>query len=336
MPEKFTRRVILAAIFILAVAETVQGRSFRVNQIPNGSVNSCSNCHINPGGGGTRNSFGQAVEAGLIGSNVDWGSALASLDSDGDGFTNGQELQDPNGTWTTMLPAPGNPSLVSKPGNAGSIPQSNSNPTLNSIGNRSVAEASTLSFALSASDPDGDSVTFTVNGNPSGSSLSGNTFTWTPGFSQSGTYFTTFTASDGEGGTDSETITITVSNTNRLPVLDPIGDQSIDEGSELTFTLTATDADGNTITFSISGNPAGSSLTADTFVWTPGFDQAGVYVINFFASDAQGSDSETVTVTVNDVNGLPELAAVGDRSVDEGASLSILLSASDPEGEQVT
>jgi len=218
---------LIAVVVVFACAFEAQARSFRVSQIPNGSVNSCSNCHVNPGGGGSRNAFGQAVEAGLISSNVDWGSALATLDSDGDGFTNGQELQDPNGTWQTGQSAPGNASLVFKPGSASSLPPAtNSNPTLTSVGNKNVNEGDILSFTLSASDPNGDSVSFSASNLPSGASLSGTAFTWTPGFSQSGSYTVTFTTSDGEGGTNSESISISVTDVNQDPQLSTIGDRT--------------------------------------------------------------------------------------------------------------
>ncbi len=86
----------------------------------------------------------------------------------------------------------------------------NQPPTLASIGNKTIAEGSLLSFSLSASDADGDALTYSVSGNPGGrlvfrSDSDGFTFTfeWTPGSDDAGSYQVTFTASDGNGGSDS-------------------------------------------------------------------------------------------------------------------------------------
>lgn len=276
------------ALLVLVMGDT-QAKSFRVSQIPNGSVNSCSNCHINPGGGGTRNAFGQAVEAGFIGSNVDWGPTLAALDSDGDGATNGEELQDPSGSWNTGDVTPGSWALVTKPGDASSVPAAANNPpVLAAIGDRSADEGALLSFILTATDSDDDDVSFTVSGAPSGSSLTGATFSWTPSFSQSGTYNVTFTADDGQGDTDSETITITVDDLNQPPELSAIGDQTVGEAEGLSFTLSGTDPDGEDISFSAEDLPTGASLAEVTFEWTPGFDQSGVYSVTFTATDERG------------------------------------------------
>ncbi len=113
-------------IFLISSVGVLIGRSFRVNQIPNGSENSCANCHVNPAGGGTRNPFGLTVQGGFLdgSGNVQWGPALASIDSDGDGFSNGEELQDPNGSWQIGQPAPGDPNLVTNPGIASDFPTS--------------------------------------------------------------------------------------------------------------------------------------------------------------------------------------------------------------------
>jgi hypothetical protein len=120
---------ILFFFVLLAVASStfIVARAFRVEQIPNGGKNACANCHLNPAGGGPRTVFGTEIEHNFLSASgaagqVQWGPALAALDSDGDGFTNGQELQDPAGSWTIGQPAPGNPSLVTRPGDATDFP----------------------------------------------------------------------------------------------------------------------------------------------------------------------------------------------------------------------
>jgi hypothetical protein len=110
-------------IILLFVTSVITARDWRVFQIPNGSKFSCANCHVDPSGGGTRNKFGQDVEKLVSpGSTREfWGLALARLDSDGDGKTNGQELGDPNGTWKAGQSNPGTFSLVSNPGDQASF-----------------------------------------------------------------------------------------------------------------------------------------------------------------------------------------------------------------------
>ncbi len=83
-------------------------------------------------------------------------------------------------------------------------------PILKRIGDQSVPAGVKLTLNLIASDPNGDNLTYSVSGRPAGSWLSGTTFSWTPTSGQSGTYRVTFTVRDGKGGTDTETITISV------------------------------------------------------------------------------------------------------------------------------
>ncbi|MBN1447545.1 MAG: T9SS type A sorting domain-containing protein [Bacteroidetes bacterium] len=124
----------LLLIFLLSLfisATFLVARSFRAPQIPNGTLKSCANCHVNPGGGGTRNPFGQEIEANHLSApgaagQVQWSPALAALDSDGDGFSNGVELQDPEGSWQIGQPFPGDPALVTNPGDPTDFPNTTS------------------------------------------------------------------------------------------------------------------------------------------------------------------------------------------------------------------
>ena len=119
-------------IILVAISTYIVSRPFRINQIPNGANvpnnngDPCLTCHATFGGS-PRNSFGLEIESNFLsvpgaGGNVQWGPDLAAIDSDGDGFTNGEELQDPNGAWSQGQADPGDPNLVSNPGDAQSTP----------------------------------------------------------------------------------------------------------------------------------------------------------------------------------------------------------------------
>ncbi len=180
----------------------------------------------------------------------------------------------------------------------------NESPVLDSIGDQSVNEGEILEFTIAATDQGGDALTYSASNLPSGASFDVDiqTFTWTPDYAQAGTYPNIhFEVFDGEL-TDSEDITITVIDANRAPVLDSIGDQSVNEGETLQFTISATDPDGDALTYTASNLPSGASFDVDaqTFTWTPDYAQAGTYPnIHFEVSDDGMTDSEDITITVN-------------------------------------
>ncbi len=85
----------IVAVCLLMAPESAQARPGWPSSIPN-SNGSCGICHLSAGGGGARNAFGNTVDD--VGG-PDW-SQIYDVDSDGDGFTNGEELCDPMGTWS--------------------------------------------------------------------------------------------------------------------------------------------------------------------------------------------------------------------------------------------
>ncbi len=121
------KQLLFICLTLTTAASDGFSREKRVNQIPNGAKFTCGNCHN--GQGGPRNSFGLAIQSGYLtevnaNGNVIWGASLAGLDSDGDEFSNGIELQDPSGAWTTGNPAPGVYASVTNPGTSTSKPPS--------------------------------------------------------------------------------------------------------------------------------------------------------------------------------------------------------------------
>ena len=91
---------------------------------------------------------------------------------------------------------------------------------------------------------------------------------------------------------------------NQPPVLNPIGNKSVNKGELLTFTISATDADGDNLIYSASNLPKGAYFDplSQTFTWTPRGNQLGAYGgIQFVVSDGNLSDSESINITVDNV-----------------------------------
>ncbi len=109
-------KLLLIITFMFSMSQVLAKPGFP-SVIPNGSENGCLNCH-KFGPGSERNQFGQDfAENGFA-----W-EGLFDIDSDGDGFTNGQELQDPDGLWVEGEEI-GDPELVTLPGDDSDFPTS--------------------------------------------------------------------------------------------------------------------------------------------------------------------------------------------------------------------
>ncbi len=80
-----------------------------------------------------------------------------------------------------------------------------------------------------------------------------------------------------------------------------------------------------------SGEPTGASITAGgDFTWTPTEAQGpGVYTFDVVVSDGIDTDTESITVTVAEVNVAPVLTFIGDQSTDELTELAFTATATD-------
>ena len=249
------------------------------------------------------------------------------------------ELQDGTHTITVQV-ADGNGGSASETVTV-TVNEVNVAPSLASIGPQSVAEMATLEFTASATDDDtiggtADTLTYSLTGTPpTGAAIHQNTgvFSWTPTASQAGQHTITVQVADGTGATDSGDVTVTVSDSNVNPVLASIGPQSVDELATLEFTASATDGDNDTLTYSLTGTPptgAAIDQTTGVFSWTPSELQDGTHAITVRVADGNGgSASETVTVTVSEVNVRPTLDSIGPKSINSLESLTFTANASD-------
>jgi hypothetical protein len=127
---------------------------------------------------------------------------------------------------------------------------------------------------------------------------------------------------------------LTVSS-NQAPALDPIPDQTVDEGSLLTFTTTATGPEpAETITYSLDpGAPAGAAIDPSTgaFTFAPD-DGPASYTVTVRATDnglPALSSTRTFTITVNNVAPTPAIAGAPTTSP-EGTAITLTATATDP------
>ena len=226
-----------------------------------------------------------------------------------------------------------------------SAPSVNTAPVLSSIGNQTAEEGVAKSFAISATDADGDALTFSISGNPTGVTLTDNTDgTASIEISDAvaaGTHSNIIiTVSDGTD-TDTETISITVEAANTAPVLASIGNQTAEEGVAKSVAVSATDADGDALTFSISGNPTGVTLTDNTdgtaSIEISAAVAAGTHSnIIITVSDGTDTDTETISITIEAANTAPVLASIGNQTAEEGVAKSVAVSATDADDDALT
>ncbi len=132
------------------------------------------------------------------------------------------------------------------------------------------------------------------------------------------------TAYGGDDTSDPQTFTITVTPVNDAPVAN---DQSVttDEDIPVGITLTGSDIDGDSLTYSIVSGPPNGSLsgTGPNFTYTPDLNYNGSDSFTFKANDgALDSNVATVGITVNPVNDAPVNGVSGSQATDEDALLT--------------
>jgi len=221
----------------------------------------------------------------------------------------------------------------------------NNAPAIDAIDDAEIQEAQAITIKVSATDADGDTLTYSASDLPAGATFDEvtHTFTWTPGCTQTGEYEIVFTVTDNadESASSTETLIITVTDINCTPEIETIQDQTVTEGEEVNFTVTATDPDGDDVTYTAEDVPTGAVFneTTHTFTWPTDSTDAGEYDVTFTVLDngtPPASTSSTVTITVNESNRAPVFQTSTSHAVSLGNTLEFTVYAIDPNGDTVT
>jgi hypothetical protein len=173
----------------------------------------------------------------------------------------------------------------------------------------STAEDTLVPVILSGSDPGGDPLTCAVVVPPANGTLNGvePDVTYTPSPDFNGTDSFSYVVNDGELNSQPAIVSITVSAVNDAPTASPQA-ASVDEDSELAISLSGSDPDGDSLTYSIVSQPASGTLSGapPAVTYMPNHDFSGSDGFSFAVSDgALESVTARVSITVNAVNDPP-------------------------------
>ena len=256
--------------------------------------------------GAQTNSVGDGVDILVSASDADGDPLLFSAT----GLPTGLAIDTNTGRITGTTSAPGNFTATlavadDRGGNASSNvdwtvnPAPNQAPVLDAPGNQSHAVGAVIDLQLTATDPDGDSLTFAIGGLPAGLSGSGSgRITGTA--TAEGSYNVTVSVQDPDGASDSGGFSWNVTPApNNAPVLALIADQTNEVGASVGLQLSASDADGDALTYTTSGLPGGMSISAGGYIsGTPG--TSGNYQPSVTVADGNGgSDTRSFAWRIN-------------------------------------
>ncbi|HIF9403051.1 TPA: Ig-like domain-containing protein [Photobacterium damselae] len=285
---------------------------------------------------------------------------LTATDVDGDNLSfkpgtnpeNGSVTVNPDGSWE-YVPKPdfnGEDSftVVVDDGNGGTdtitvtvnVTPVNDAPVGEDV-SAETQEETAVTGQLTATDADGDNLSFKPGTNPENGSVTVNpdgSWEYVPNPDFNGEDSFTVVVDDGNGGTDTITVTVNVTPVNDAPVGEDVSAETQEE-TAVTGQLTATDADGDNLTFKPGSNPENGQVTVNadgSWEYVPNTDFNGEDSFTVVVDDGNGgTDTITVTVNVTPVNDAPVGEDVSAETQEETA-VTGQLTATDVDGDNLT
>jgi RHS repeat-associated protein len=216
------------------------------------------------------------------------------------------------------------------------VVQGNQIPTITSIPVTTATAGTPYSYTIVGTDPDGDTLAFTLITSPAGMTIdSPGLVTWLPALG--GSYPILVQASDGRGGIATQAFVIFVASAPNIPptiTSTPTLIAGID--SDYRYQVLADNPDNDKLHYSFSNKPLGMNVNATGLVsWRPVND--GNYSATLIVDDGRGGiDSQSFNVTVTgEAAQTPTLDALNDQIALLGRSLTLQLSAADPDNDAI-
>ena len=198
-------------------------------------------------------------------------------------------------------------------------------------------ENTAVAITLAATQTNNDPLTFAVATQPAHGTLSGTApnLNYTPAANYFGSDSFTFVANDGAVGSNTATVSITVTKVNYPPVA---ASQSVttNENTAVAITLAATQTNNDPLTYTVASQPANGTLsgTAPNLTYTPAANFFGSDSFTFTANDgAVGSNTATVSIAVTKA---PPVAASQSVTTQENAALAVTLTATQANNDPLT
>lgn len=218
----------------------------------------------------------------------------------------------------------------------------NTPPTISGTPPSSVTAGQAYAFQPNASDAEGQLLRFGIANKPVWAAFDSATgrLAGTPATSQVGTYSNiVISVSDGTVATPLPAFSITVAEpANRAPTISGTPSASVTEDNAYSFQPTASDADGDTLTFSVTGKPTWLTFTSSSgrLSGTPPKGSAGTFGgIVISVSDGKATTAlPAFSITVNPApNTAPTITGSPSTTAVAGQAYVFLPSASDPDGQ---
>ncbi len=178
-------------------------------------------------------------------------------------------------------------------------PPANTAPTVVSPGNQTSQTGVAVNLQIQTSDADGDSLSYSATGLPSGLSINANTgrISGTP--TVAGNSTVTITVTDGQDSRNARfSWRVNAVTTNHPPVLTAPANQNGQVGGSVNLSVQASDADNDTLIYSATGLPSGLSINSSTGLISGTLNRAGSYTVTLKVSDASSSTTKTFSWSV--------------------------------------